>query len=383
MQTNSNSNCNSIICGNALDELRKLPSDYVDCCITSPPYWALRDYKTEGQLGLEPTFQEYISKLVEIFDEVKRVLKPTGTCWVVMGDTYNTGGTRGGTRRGYEESKNVTDKHYQSGTKELPEKSLCKIPQRFEIAMIDHGWIERSDIIWYKPNCMPSSAKDRFTVDYEHVFFFVKSRKYYFETQYEAIQQLTESRNLYPRIHKVVSPFDKREFRIRPCASNPLGRIKRCVWKIPTAPFAQAHFATFPPALVEPMIKAGCPQQICRKCAKPTTIKYTEQRIATRPGLDVGNGKSGKELDPNAGLHNSDLSKYRLQIIRQEQGTASCDCNAGFDSGLVLDPFAGSGTTGVVAAKLARNFLGIEINGDYVEMAKNRLKPYLEQMRLQ
>lgn len=369
----------------------------MDCCITSPPYWALRDYKVDGQLGLEPTFQEYIHKLLAIFDEVKRVLKPSGTCWVVMGDTYSTK-TKGDTRTaeqlrastGFPKTWN-SDQYFKTRSLEgqrkietnLPEKSLCKIPQRFEIAMIDHGWIERSDIIWYKPNCMPSSAKDRFTGDYEHVFFFVKSpKKYYFETQYEPhsrdwADDIPHWKNGTAK--HLATQHSGKNFANPP---NALGRIKRCVWKIPTAPFKEAHFAVFPPKLVEPMIKAGCPEQICKKCGTPTSRIYSEQRIATRPGLDVGNGKSGTDIDPNSGLHKSDLSKYREQIIRQEIGIKSCNCNAGFDSGLVLDPFAGSGTVGLVAAQLARNFVGIEINADYVAMAKKRLEPYLIQSRL-
>ena len=165
----------------------------IDCVITSPPYWGLRDYKTEGQLGLEPTFQEYINKLMAIFDQIKRVLKKEGTCWVILGDTYN-GNTKGNHNRsnhGSHEKWNLQPSRPNNNdlikpiSKDIEEKSLLMIPQRFAIAMLDHGWILRNDIIWYKPNCMPSSATDRFTVDYEHIFFFTKSQNYYFETQYE------------------------------------------------------------------------------------------------------------------------------------------------------------------------------------------------------
>lgn len=169
-----------VLIGNCAEILKTLPSESIDCVVTSPPYWGLRDYKTEpvewpdgwrGQLGLEPTPQLYIQHLVGIFDEVKRVLKDTGTCWVNLGDTY------GGTTK--------TD------------KSLAQIPSRFAIAMTDAGWILRNEIIWWKRNCMPSSVKDRFTVDFEKLFFFVKSKKYYFEQQLEPVAECSIKRAEY------------------------------------------------------------------------------------------------------------------------------------------------------------------------------------------
>ena len=181
---------NAILHGPALEQLKTLESDSVDCCVTSPPYWALRDYKILGQLGLEPTFQEYITKLIEIFNQVKRVLKKEGSCWVNMGDTYSQGDTISN-RYGLSGStldapiKHKADHFSRKVVQSIPQKSLCLIPERFAIAMVDEGWILRNKIIWYKPNCMPSSAKDRFTVDWEYLFFFTKSQRYYFETQYE------------------------------------------------------------------------------------------------------------------------------------------------------------------------------------------------------
>jgi hypothetical protein len=289
------------------------------------------------------------------------------------------------------------------------------IPSRFAIAMTDHSWILRNDLIWYKPNCMPSSAKDRFTIDYEHVFFFTKSKRYYFETQYEPM----ESQPHKPGNKKTMDKFDShlsRDLDYMQCHpdrvwGNPLGRLKRCVWKIPTQPYKEAHFATFPEALIEPMVKSGCPQYICNQCGHQRKLVYEETRINTRPGLDVGNGKSGTDNDPNSALHNSDLSKHRQKIIRmpkfggiksngygratysgkewnpvtrsQTPEMTSCDCdNAGWSYGTVLDPFCGAGTTGLVALKHARNFIGIEINPEYIKLAEKRLEPYAAQSRL-
>lgn len=309
-----------IIHGNALDELSKLPDESVDCCITSPPYWALRDYKVVGQLGLEPTIDEYITKLVEIFDQVQRVLKKTGSCWVVIGDTYAAGTrsnrngmsetTLGGGKKKLREI--INNPRICSSEQNISDKSLCMIPERFSIKMIDHGWILRNKIVWYKPNCMPSSAKDRFTVDWEYVYFFTKSQRYFFETQYEPIQETSIERDKSPRhtIQCIVSPTGTRGKQILP-PLNALGRIKRCVWKISTKPFSGAHFAVFPPDLVLPMIKAGCPL-----------------------------------------------------------------------NGVILDPFFGAGTVGLVALQNNRDFVGIELNPEYIEIAKTRLNPLLNQQKL-
>jgi DNA modification methylase len=299
-----------IYIGEALEVLKQLPSESVDCVMTSPPYWALRDYGVEGQLGLESDFNSYINRLCDIFDEVKRVLKPTGTCWVNIGDTYYT---KSGSNF---ENDNLSNKNKMEvsnstginkanqcrGLGLLPNKSLCNIPARFSIEMQSRGWILRNEIIWHKPNCMPSSVKDRFTVDFEKIFFFVKSKKYWFETQKENEESICTRKR-------------KTAFRLQNENNNDIiitvGRNKRCVWKITTKPYKEAHFAVFPKELCETPIKAGCP---CR--------------------------------------------------------------------GVILDPFMGSGTTGIVALTQNKKFIGIDLNPNYVEIAKKRLKPYLEQQKL-
>jgi len=233
-----------VLIGNCAEILKTLPSESVDCVVTSPPYWGLRDYKTEpvewpdgwvGQLGLEPTPQLYIQHLVGIFDEIKRVLKKTGTCWVNLGDTY------GGTTK--------------------TAKSLAQIPSRFAIAMTDSGWILRNEIIWHKPNCLPSSVKDRFTVDFEKLFFFVKSKRYYFEQQLEvATEPIGRAVKLGAKTlggDAVLGSPANRPDR-KPFINNGR-RNKRTVWSITTRPYKGAHFAVFPPELVETPIKAGCP----------------------------------------------------------------------------------------------------------------------------
>ena len=173
---------NKIYQGSSLDTLKIFPDECIDTCVTSPPYWGLRDYGNDGQLGLEKTFEEYITKLCDIFDEVMRVLKPTGSCWVNIGDTYNSQpiGNQVDPKRKAQNGE-FSYNHKKSVSKDLPIKCLCDIPFRFSIEMINRGWIKRNTIIWYKHNCMPSSASDRFTVDFEYLFFFTKNKSMNFQ----------------------------------------------------------------------------------------------------------------------------------------------------------------------------------------------------------
>ena len=460
-----------IIQGDALTELKKLKPESVDCVMTSPPYWALRDYGVEGQFGLEPTFQLYIKHLCDIFDEVKRVLKKSGTCWVNIADSYCAksydisdkeledspkcdylcenlcGGCRkayliGKSRNGSlpvskqsalsslpnhehresgschysnldssqqenrngvakiktrpsfrrdrapvsvlqaskpalsscESQKNASSLHregkcplcgqtstlcvqecghklactssiekpsgalnhrkldkvssdsaypyYTIATPNVKRKSLVGIPERFVLEMQNRGWTRRQTIIWWKPNCMPSSVKDRFTCDFEYLYFFTKSEKYWFERQFE--------RSVYPETRpsgmerhgkeyrdKVKGKYDNEKqyggggtsFKgysgyIKADGTSMWSetRNKRCVWKITTKPFKEAHFAVFPEKLVETPLKAGCPK-----------------------------------------------------------------------GGTALDPFCGSGTVGVVAKRQGKKFIGIELNPEYIKMAEKRI----------
>lgn len=288
--------------GDSLETLRKLDTESINMCITSPPYWNLRDYGVKGQLGLESTFQEYITKLCNIFDEVRRVLRKDATCWINLGDTY--GGMKKSNTENIKNPNVVTNTFVKQGG---TSKSLCQIPSRFAIEMSDRGWILRNEIIWYKPNAMPSSAKDRFTVDFEKLFFFVKNKKYCFETQLEPFCENSDME--YRKTLRCGRKYGvKRPYKDNQPLSycNPVkkskGRNKRTVWKINTKPFKGAHFAVFPEKLIEVPIKAGCPE-----------------------------------------------------------------------NGIVLDPFMGSGTVGVVCKKLNRKFIGIELNEEYAKIAIERI----------
>ena len=295
---------NTIYNGNSLDELKKLDNESIDCCITSPPYWGLRDYGHDEQIGSEKHYTEFVNNLCDIFDEVKRVLKVTGTCFVNLGDTYGTqsGGMAGGSiepKYGHTETRKVKQPNVNM------HKSLCMIPERFAIEMVNRGWCLRNQIVWHKPNQMPSSAKDRFTVDFEKIFFFVKEPiGYYFEQQLEkSIWAETDSRSKVKGGVKSKGKCEIGNYATNKVAYREDGmRNLRAVWTVNTSSSTEAHFATYPEKLVERMLKAGCPE-----------------------------------------------------------------------NGVVLDPFFGSGTTGLYARKVNRNYIGIELNPEYVTIAENRI----------
>lgn len=228
---------NRIICGDALSVLKSLPDESIDMCCTSPPYHLQRDYGVVGQLGLEPTYTEYINKLCDVFDEVKRVLKPEGTCWVVLADSFSgSGGKRNSPKMRSKRTAHTGGLGVHIPPTDIPKKSLCLIPFRFAIEMQRRGWLVRNVLIWRKPSVTPESTKDRFTIDYELLFFFSKSRKYYFQQQFE------------PTVDPIVRQ------------NGQLWRNKRCVWDINPRPSPyKCHTATYPEALVETPIRAASP----------------------------------------------------------------------------------------------------------------------------
>jgi len=368
---------NKILQGDALEVLKTLPDESVDMCLTSPPYWALRDYGVEGQLGLEPTFQEYIDKLCDIFDEVKRVLKKEGTCWVNMGDTYGQSGGAG-SQYGKHRMETLGMKKYGGHNVDGMSKCLLQIPSRFAIEMCNRGWILRNEIIWYKPNCMPSSVKDRFTVDFEKLFFFVKSKKYWFETQYEPYtKDINRWGGNYKRraLNEKIDPAKKANANSlaradRDMRPNEEGKNKRCVWTITTKPYKEAHFAVYPPKLCETPIKAGCPEFVCKKCGEARE-RIAEIKTSYDESKYDRNGDGiilGRKSHPHGGLS----SNWESPKITNK-GLTDCGCNAGWDKGIVLDPFFGAGTTGLVAKQLGRDYLGIELNPEYIKIAEKRL----------
>jgi site-specific DNA-methyltransferase (cytosine-N4-specific) len=394
----------------------------VDCLVTSPPYWGLRDYGVEGQCGLEAHPQEWLEKMVDLFVRLRPALKPTATLWVNLGDTYGFSGKGQGKERspGFDQWKQATNR----GTigVEAPDwnrirdgwvrpKQLLMLPERFAITMQDAGFLLRNKVIWAKPNAMPSSARDRLTTKHETVFFFTLGPKYYFDLEAvrvplaqasvtrlsqptfddqtggpkdginpnrSARKALVNLQKRYPNgpggspLHRGSPDGESHGGQER--ESNPYGGANPGdFWMIPPAPFPEAHFATFPPQLVERPLKAGCPREVCVECGKPNV------REVVAYGGAIGRSWHGHESDLRVGAGQAACLAER----RDSQGRAyrretlgwrpTCDCEAPFVPGLVLDPFLGSGTTLCVAKELGLRGIGFELNPTYCAMAARRI----------
>jgi len=265
--------------------------------------------------------------------------------------------------------QNIKKMHHQElPTREYPEPKVGGVDP----------WILRNSIVWWKPNCIPSSVKDRFTVDYEMLFFFTKSKKYYFETQYEPAET-----NL-PIVKKkqigLSQTHDKDPWGSMGYSNGGTGRNKRCVWVITTKPYSEAHFATYPEDLCETPIKAGCPEFVCKKCGKAR--EKIKEIIKNNPEFNQVKGNDTANIHfGGVRLTNNGTTPHFEPPTIIDKGYTDCGCNAGWEGGIVLDPFFGAGTTGLVALKQNKKFIGIELNPEYVTIAKNRLKPFLEQQK--
>ncbi|HJV19314.1 MAG TPA: site-specific DNA-methyltransferase [Sediminibacterium sp.] len=351
---------NKIFNENCLTGLKKLPDNSIDCCVTSPPYFGLRDYGTTNQIGLEDSPQDFVNALVKVFEEVHRVLKPEGTLWLNLGDSYATGGRGYGSKKYKSENTYNKSMGWHSAPAGLKHKDIIGIPWRVAFALQSAGWYLRQDIIWHKPNPMPESVTDRCTKAHEYIFLLSKSAKYYYD--HEAIMQDIAISSIYRLKQNIEmqhgservpqktngnmkavaswngSSFDtgktgemkhtngglksgnkeRKKGSERGCPENTGSNVcssvpweglkanKRSVWTVTTKPFKDAHFATFPEDLIVDCIKAGCPE-----------------------------------------------------------------------GGIVLDPFMGAGTTALVSRKLNRNYVGFELNPEYIQIAEKRLKTTL------
>lgn len=301
-----------------------MPDEYIDCVITSPPYWQLRDYGYPEQWGLEPTFQQYLNHLWEMMDEIYRVLKPNGTCWINLGDTYNSGGNNRSNKDGQKEGVISHDYLENTGFTKTniklngKPKCLLLIPHRFAIGCIERGWIVRNDIIWAKRNCMPESTQDRFSKKHEYIFFMVKKEKYYFDL--DAIRDnhkwANDKRNDGKRHEYKDDAKSNNDNKVSTNAVsfNIKGKNPGDVsdfWDITTKPSSVKHFATYNTELITKPILAGCPE-----------------------------------------------------------------------GGIIYDPFMGSGTTAIHAINNNRNFIGSEMSQDYYKIAMERINETKIQRKL-
>lgn len=369
-----------IITGDALAVLQGMDSESVDCLMTSPPYWALRDYGVDGQLGLEEHPQLYLDKLWAIFDEAKRVLKPTGTCWVNMGDTF--GGSHCGANdyRGDGASISASSDKYQGqgaaaandGSEWLKPKNLLMMPERFAIGMVENGWWLRNKIVWSKPNPMPSSVKDRFSCTWEYIFMFSKAARYYFDLDAvrEATGHETDAESYQPQgeWREDLDRAGKGHTKAGPSLTHPLGKNPGDCWSIPTHPFPDAHFAVYPPDLIVKPIRAGCPPKVCVECGKPW------ERIVERNELSARDDTGRTHSLPEQRMGKSPPPERGWQVERKTLGwQPTCECGADTEPGTVLDPFAGAHTTGLVAIQEGRRYIGVDISEEYNEMGRRRL----------
>jgi DNA modification methylase len=316
--------------GNCIDKIKELDDNSIDCVVSSPPYFGLRDYGVNGQFGLEKTYQDYLANTVKVFETFKPKLKDTATIWWNVGDSYASNGVY--INSWYKKEENKNKKHLHTKNKErysdrkayrdetIKAKDLLMIPNRVAIALQDAGWYIRSEIIWHKPNPMPESVRDRPTSCHEKIWLITKNKKYYYDAdvikepctestkqRYKSGWKGNEERDYVSGKQNHFSKYIGTEKSKQDALK---GRNKRNVWTITTKPCKEAHFATFPKDLIEPCIKAGCPE-----------------------------------------------------------------------GGVVLDPFGGSGTTGIVAKQFNRTAILIELNPEYIEIAKKRIDKELGMFR--
>lgn len=308
---------NRILTGDAHQTLQSLPDDLVDAVITSPPYFQLRQYDAPGQLGAERTIEDYVDGLHAVLTECRRVLKPTGSLWLNLGDTYSRGPRHGS-----------------------PAKSLLLGPERLVLRLLEDGWRLRNRVIWHKPNPMPASVKDRLANTYEQLLFLTPHQHYFFDLDAIREAHLTKPHRQHPQTDR-----SKRRTVRMGRSHHPNGKNPGDVWTIPTSSYRGAHFATYPTELLRRPILATVPKNTCTSCGAPWIAKPLGQLAV-------------------AGSTNT---------RRQRQLEPDCTCDTTHRPGLVLDPFIGAGTTAVAAEHHHRDWLGIELNPDFVRLAEERI----------
>ena len=417
-----------ILQGDCRYVLKTLPEGSVNCCVTSPPYFSLRDYKVDGQIGLEPTPDAYVAELVAVFREVRRVLADDGTLWLNLGDSYSGSGK--GPAGNLGKIHNEREIKQTSGIVPdgLKPKDLIGIPWRVAFALQADGWYLRQDIIWHKPNPMPESVRDRCTKAHEYIFLLAKSPRYYYDADAVKEQQTesTVARAAYgwngrtddnsngARTGSTFKRMAESGEKIGTIPSDGL-RNKRSVWTVSTKPYREAHFATFPPDLIQPCIRAGCPPAGKRCDCDEIILSPTGSGEIEDPSMETGRAGMNRPRRENEGSRPITRREQRHEAeemrASRHKAEMEAECGPAFahyirtdksgarplpesirrkfqdrgwitqappcphpiePAGTVLDPFGGSGTTGEVAASEGRKAILIELNPEYVKLAKNR-----------
>ncbi|HQN91638.1 MAG TPA: site-specific DNA-methyltransferase [Methanoculleus sp.] len=373
----------TILNGDVIDCLRSLPDACVQCVVTSPPYWGLRDYGVEGQIGLEPTPEEHVEKMVEVFREVKRVLRDDGTLWLNYGDCYAASGRKD--ENGCSNRSEFPEMPGRSPSGPLKPKDLVGMPWRIAFALQADGWYLRSDIIWSKPNPMPESVTDRPTKSHEYVFLLAKRERYFYDT--DSIRDPPTGRTGPMRFWKKgmegQAKGNRNDAERVMQKDGSIGRNRRTVWEIATQPMPDAHFATFPEALVEPCISAGTSERgACPECGAPW--RRVVERVRDHGLAPVAGGKTATLAETDR-WNRLDRRRKAARAAGEDpdnpfgHGTTlgwqpTCTCGGDPVPCVVLDPFGGSGTVAKVARDLGRSSILIEINPEYVQIAKKRLR---------
>ena len=411
-----------LIEGSAVEQLKLLPEESVHCVVTSPPYWGLRAYGGDsGMIGMEPTFQEHLDNLVEVFTEVKRVLRADGTLWLNYGDAYTkaqgvwpdgsprlpivpTMTYKKPSEKSRPDEPSSWSSRHQKGMRATRDnaqswkpKDLMMMPARVAIALQEDGWWLRSEIIWHKPNPMPESAKDRPSSAHEKMFLLTKSARYFYDAVAVRTKRTINSiaRDYREkggrRAHPEEDMSRRKKHRPELLKNNTsMGLAKeeqmasganlRNVWTIPVRGLKDAHFATFPPALIEPCIKAGTSELgCCYECGAPWERLLKKElrptrKAAKRNVIDERDSKADSNSAGNNRQKDGHIPGWANEYETHGwQSTCKCSVIDEPPPCVVLDPFAGSGTTGMVADRLGRDSILIEINSEYMEMAKKRI----------
>lgn len=421
---------NDVHCGDAVETLQEMPENSIHCVMTSPPYFGLRNYEVDGQIGLEETLDEYVNRLVEVGDALMRVIRPDGSWWLNLGDSF------AGSGRGQWTQDEPQKESYTPSTGDFPErkirlkrKSKMLVPHRVAIALQDRGWVVRSDAIWQKPNPLPHPVKDRLHEHKELLFHLTPQPDYWFDL--DSIREPHKAVSLERSQHDygvsglgaMACPREDREEHVvmdNDDALHPNGKNPGDILEISVKPFSEAHFAVYPPELCHLPIKSSCPETVCAECGQPYERTVERTPLWERDSEDIDRRQSQIALEK---YRDSALTVAHLTAIRAigfgdgEHGDASqgsrarvsdeqraladeakdvlggyfrefvsspnrtttgweqaCACDTDeTEAGIVLDPFAGSGTTCLVAKQLGRRFAGIELNPEFTAMAQKRI----------
>jgi DNA modification methylase len=366
----------TLLPGDVREQLATLPENHFHTCVTSPPYWGLRDYGVDGQLGLEKSPGEFIANMVDVFALVRRTLREDGTLWLNIGDSYNAAGRDGhGTREGCKQGTNRASANkadmVRPSAANLKPKDLCMIPWRLALALQADGWWMRSVICWHKRSPMPESVTDRPTSSWEPIFLLAKSERYYYDAVAVAEPSASGSWEIdqAKRMAHVASTGGAIGGGTSNVSSTGTTRNLRNVWTLSSEPFREAHFAVFPSEIPHRAIAAGTSERgCCAECGAPWERVVTTASCGQQLGSAVG--REG-ELRNDSAVRAGRVGSVTSTTTGWQP---ACHCNAAVVPCRVLEPFAGSGTTLLEAIRMGRDVTGIELNPDYCRMIERRIE---------